>query len=88
MTTSENRTTLGEKATGAAGAPPQTPPPERRLDWRRLTSLGAALALAGSATAGLGQALGRHAALFQLGEHYGREGGVICRKGRIHGICC
>ena len=36
---------------------------------------------------GLGQALGRHAALFQLGEHYGREGGVICRKGRIHGIC-
>jgi ABC-type multidrug transport system fused ATPase/permease subunit len=58
MTTSENRKTLGDKATEAAATPVQTTPPERRLDWRRLTSLGAALALVGSAMAGLGQALG------------------------------
>jgi ABC-type multidrug transport system fused ATPase/permease subunit len=57
MTTSENDTTL-DRATAGGPTTATTVPAERRLDWRRLKGPGAELALAASAVAGIGQALG------------------------------
>ncbi|HEX3004470.1 MAG TPA: ATP-binding cassette domain-containing protein, partial [Angustibacter sp.] len=57
--TSENDTTLaGSAAGGSSTTPAQAVPAQRRLDWRRLRSRGATVALTASTLAGLGQALG------------------------------
>ena len=62
LTTGENSTKIEVTATEArAGTVPvgaAKVPPQRRLDWRRLTGAGIAVALGASFLAGLGQSLG------------------------------